>query len=440
MHATWFPENVSDEKGGIPMARESVTLLENRRIVLGVTGSIAVYKAVDLASKLTQAGALVDVIMTAAAEKFVTPLTFQAVTGRPVYNDIWQTGGSGGGLPTHIAHVGLGEGADLLVIAPASANILAKLAHGMADDLLSVTALATRCPVVVAPAMDGGMYGHPSTAGNMATLQERGVMLIEPESGRFASGLTGKGRLPETPTLMGMIRKALAGREPLAGRKVIVTAGGTREAIDPVRFITNRSSGKQGHAVAQAAIDAGAEVVLVSTASGSLPAVVGAKLVPVQSAAEMLAAVEAELADADVLVMSAAVADFRPATVATQKIKKSLDSDDAPIIELTRTPDILLTIKDQKEQSGRPLVTVGFAAESHDLYENARGKLLRKGMDLIVANDIMAEDAGFEVDTNQVIILDRDGEQQSVPLSSKTRIAETVIGRVVALLGAATQG
>jgi phosphopantothenoylcysteine decarboxylase/phosphopantothenate--cysteine ligase len=424
-------------KGGDLVARESVTLLENRRIVLGVTGSIAVYKAVDLASKLTQAGALVDVVMTASAEKFVTPLTFQAVTGRPVYNDIWQTGG-GGGLPTHIAHVGLGEGADLLVIAPASANTLAKLAHGMADDLLSVTALAARCPVVVAPAMDGGMYGHPATVENIATLQQRGVILIEPESGRFASGLTGKGRLPETPTLMGMIRKALAGSGPLAGRKVVVTAGGTREAIDPVRFITNRSSGKQGHAVAQAAIDAGAEVVLVSTAASALPSVVGAKTIPVQSAAEMLAAVEAEIVDTDVLIMSAAVADFRPATVATQKIKKSLDSDEVPVIELARTPDILLTIKEQKELSGRPLVTVGFAAESHDLYENARGKLLRKGLDLIVANDIMSDQAGFEVDTNQVIILDREGEQQSVPLASKSRIAETVITRVASLLGPPT--
>jgi phosphopantothenoylcysteine decarboxylase / phosphopantothenate---cysteine ligase len=414
------------------MAREPVTLLQNKRIILGVTGSIAVYKSVDLASKLTQAGAKVDVIMTEAAERFVTPLTFQSVTGRPVYNDLWQTD-AGGGLPTHIAHVGLGEGADLFVIAPATANTLAKLAVGAADDLLSVTALAARCPVVIAPAMDGGMYSHPATQRNVRDLQAHGVFLIEPEEGRFASGLTGKGRLPETPVLLGMVRWALSRNGPLAGRKVIVTAGGTREAIDPVRYITNRSSGKQGYAIAQAAVDAGADVILITTASGQT-AVVGALEVPVASAAEMLSAVIEHISGTDVLIMSAAVADFRPAEIADQKIKKSLDSDDAPTIELSRTADILLAIKEQKLESNWPLATVGFAAESQDLLENARSKLERKGLDLIVANDIMASDAGFETDTNRVVILDRQGEQQSLPLNSKTRIAEVVISRVAGLL------
>ena len=416
------------------MARETVTILENRRILLGVTGSIAVYKAVDLASKLTQAGALVDVIMTEAAERFVTPLTFQSVTGRPVYNDIWKTD-SGGGLPTHIAHVGLGEGADLFVIAPATANTLAKLAAGAADDLLSVTALAARCPVVIAPAMDGGMYNHPATQRNIRELQAQGVFLIEPEEGRFASGLTGKGRLPETATLLGMVRWALSRRGPLAGRKVIVTAGGTREPIDPVRFITNRSSGKQGFAMAQAAVDAGADVILVSTTSG-LPPVIGATTVIARSAGDMLDAVQEHISGADALIMSAAVADFRPADVATQKIKKSLDSDDVPTIELARTSDILLAVKQQKEESGWPLVTVGFAAESHDLLENAQSKLERKGIDLIVANDIMATDAGFETDTNRVLILDSAGNQQTIDLSSKTRIAESVITRIAGILPA----
>jgi phosphopantothenoylcysteine decarboxylase / phosphopantothenate---cysteine ligase len=414
------------------MAREATTVLENRRIILGVTGSIAVYKAVDLASKLTQAGALVDVIMTESSERFVTALTFQSVTGRPVYDDLWRSD-SGGGLPTHIAHVGLGEGADLFMIAPATANTISKLAAGAADDLLTVTALAARCPLIIAPAMDGGMYEHPATQRNGRELQSQGVFVIEPEEGRFASGLIGRGRLPETPTLMGMTRWALSRSGPLAGRKVIVTAGGTREPMDPVRFITNRSSGKQGYAMAQAAIDAGADVILVATTT-SLPAPVGATVVLAPSAGEMLAAVQDHISGADALIMSAAVADFRPDSIATQKIKKSLDTDDVPTIALSRTVDILLAIDDQKKETGWPLVTVGFAAESHDLLENARSKLERKGLDLIVANDIMATDAGFETDTNRVVVLDRFGNQQSIDLASKARIAEAVISRVVELM------
>lgn len=413
------------------MASESVTLLENKRIVLGVTGSIAVYKAVDLASKLTQAGALVDVVMTTAAKQFVTPLTFQSVTGRPVYDDLWQSGSSE--LPTHIAHVGLGEGADLIVIAPATANIMAKLAAGAADDLLTVTALAARCPVMVAPAMDGGMYGHPATQRNLQDLRAQGVFVIEPEEGRFASGLAGKGRLPGTATLLGMMRWALSRNGPLREKRVVVTAGGTREAIDPVRYITNRSSGKQGYAVAQAAVDAGADVVLITT-TPQLPAPLGATVVTAASAADLLAAVQTHTSNADVLIMAAAVADFRPASIATHKIKKSLDSDDVPTIELTRTADILLAVKDLRESTGFPHITVGFAAESHDLLDNARSKLERKGMDLIVANDIMATDAGFETDTNRVVILDKAGDQQAVELASKERIAEAVVRRVAAVL------
>jgi phosphopantothenoylcysteine decarboxylase / phosphopantothenate---cysteine ligase len=321
----------------------------------------------------------------------------------------------------------------LLMIAPATANTLSKLATGAADDLLGITALAARCPVLVAPAMDGGMYNHPATQRNIRDLQAQGVFLIEPEEGRFASGLTGKGRLPETPTLLGMIRWALSRSGPLAGRKVIVTAGGTREAIDPVRYITNRSSGKQGYAVAQAAVDAGADVILVTTTT-ALPPVIGATTVLAASAGEMLDTVSEHIIGADVLIMSAAVADFRPASIADQKIKKSLDSNDVPTIELARTADILMAINDQKASSGWPLVTVGFAAESHDLIDSATSKLERKGMDLIVANDIMASDAGFETDTNRVIILDRAGSQQTIDLTSKTRIAEAVISRVAELL------
>lgn len=410
----------------------TITLLHNKRILLAVTGSIAVYKAVDLASKLTQAGALVDVIMTEAARQFVTPLTFQSVTGRPVYTDLWQADSSGG-LPTHIAHVGLGEGADLLAIIPATANTLAKLAHGLADDLLSVTALAARCPLVISPAMDGGMYTHPATRANIETLVERGAYLIEPDEGRFASGLVGRGRLPETPALLGHIRRALARGGPLAGRKIVVSAGGTREAIDPVRYITNRSSGKQGYAIAQAALDAGArDVVLVSSAHGLTPPA-GAQLVMVESAFEMLAAVLEHLHDADALIMAAAVADFRPAQVAEQKIKKSGDNDDGLTLSLARTVDILAQVRQRREQTGTPQVVVGFAAESQNLLENARDKLERKGLDLIVANDITAPDAGFNVDTNRVILLARDG-QQPLDLTSKTTVGEIVIARVAALL------
>ncbi|MBA3871374.1 MAG: bifunctional phosphopantothenoylcysteine decarboxylase/phosphopantothenate--cysteine ligase CoaBC [Anaerolineae bacterium] len=408
-----------------------MTLLQNKRIVLAVTGSIAAYKAADLASKLTQAGALVDVIMTEAAERFVTPLSFQSLTGRPVYTNLWQNESSGA-LPTHIAHVGLAEGADLLLVAPATANTLAKLAHGLADDLLTVTALAARCPIVVAPAMDGSMYQHPATQANVATLRQRGVTIIEPESGRFASGLVGQGRLPETITLLGHVRLALGRSAALAGKHVIVTAGGTHEAIDPVRFITNRSSGKQGYALAQAALDAGAAVTLVT--ASDLPQPVGAQIINVSSAEHMQQAVLEHLATADALLMAAAVADFRPQSRADQKIKKKDDSDEAPTIILARTPDILLSVKDRRSTTGRPYVVVGFAAESEKLLAHARAKLERKGLDLLIANDITAPDAGFEVDTNRVVILGADGSQTPLALATKTRIAEAIISRVTHLL------
>ena len=412
------------------MAQERITLLEGKHIILGVTGSIAVYKAVDLASKLTQAGAAVDVIMTESAQQFVAPLTFQAVTGRPTYTDLWRTE-SRDALPTHIAHVGLGEEADLLLIAPATANTLAKMAAGLADDLLSVTTLAAHCPVVAAPAMDGAMYGHPATQANIATLRKRGVFIIEPETGRFASGLIGKGRLPETPILIGTIRQILGRGGILAGRRVVITAGGTKEPLDPVRILTNRSTGKQGHALAQAAIDAGAAVTLISTAE-TLPIPVGAAHVPVHTAQEMLEAVESHLDRTDALIMAAAVADFRPAQVAAQKIKKA--ENEQITLTLTRNPDILMAVKALRERSGWPRVTVGFAAESEALLENALAKLEAKGLDLIVANDITAPDAGFAVDSNRVVIVDTQGGQQQIGPASKARISEAIIHRVADIL------
>jgi phosphopantothenoylcysteine decarboxylase/phosphopantothenate--cysteine ligase len=411
-----------------PMS-ETITLLKDKRIVLAVTGSIAAYKAVDLASKLTQAGAVVDTIMTEAAQRFVAPLTFEAVTGRAVYTDLWRAGGSG--LPTHIAHVGLGEGADLLMVAPATADTLARLAHGFADDLLTVTALAARCPLLVAPAMDGGMYSHAATQANVATLRARGVTIIEPDEGRFASGLVGKGRLPETPALMGAARLALARGGVLKGAQIVVTAGGTREPIDPVRYITNRSSGKQGYALAQAALDAGANVTLITTAAHMTPPY-GATRVLVGTAGEMRDAVLDHTREADALVMAAAVADFRPDTVAVQKIKKT--GDDMLTLRLTQNPDILLAVKRARADSGYPRVVVGFAAESEQLYANARAKLARKGVDLLVANDISATDAGFETDTNRVVIFSTDEEAEALPLMTKAQVSEHLMERMARLL------
>lgn len=399
--------------------------LNNKRILLGVTGSIACYKSADLASRLRQQGVEVDVILTDAAAKFVTPLTFQSLTGRRAYVDADLWGDAG-----HVLHVGLAEAADLMVIAPATANTLAKLAHGQADNLLTVAALAMRKGVIVAPAMDGGMWEHPATQENARTLQARGVTIAGPVSGHLASGLRGVGRMLEPVELAGLIRYSLAAGGPLAGIKVVVTAGGSQEPIDPVRVITNRSSGKQGYALAEAALDLGADVVLI-TAPTTLPTPYGAVRVEVRSSGEMLAAVQSAVKDADVIVMAAAVADFRPAVVADQKIKKG---QGIPDIRLEAAPDILATIGKVKGTGNALRVAVGFAAESQDLLENAQSKLIRKNLDLIVANDISAPDAGFEVDTNRVTLLFADGRTETLPLLNKTAVAEHVMRAVSALL------
>jgi phosphopantothenoylcysteine decarboxylase / phosphopantothenate---cysteine ligase len=414
----------------------TITVLQGKRIVLGITGSIAAFKAADLASKLTQAGAAVDVIMTEAAQRFVTTLTLQALTGRAVYTDMWQTtGGAPGpdGLPTHIAHVGLGEVADLLIIAPATANHIAKLAYGLADDLLTLTALNVRCPVLVAPAMDGDMYAHPTVAENLDRLRERGVVVIDADEGHMASGQTARGRLPEVPTLLGLVRQHLGRAQgALQGRRIVVTAGGTREALDPVRFLTNRSSGKQGYALAQAAIDAGATVTLITAATG-LDVPIGAQIIPVESAQDMLDAVQATLEHTDALIMAAAVADFRPEQIATQKIKKTAHGIE---IALTPTLDILLSAGLQREKTGYPHVLVGFAAETQDLLNNAQSKLERKHADFIIANDVSISGAGFQSDTNIVTVLGADGSREALPQQSKTAVAERIIERVAERLQA----
>lgn len=402
-----------------------MSVLSSRHLILAVTGSIAAYKVADLASKLTQAGARVDVLLSQAAEKFVTPLTFQSVTGRKAYTDADLWGGE-----AHILHVGLGHNADLMVIAPATANTLAKLAHGQADNLVTMVALAARCPLLVAPAMDAGMYEHPATQENVRLLKERGVYFAGPGEGRMASGLIGRGRLLETHELIGHIRLILGRNGRLAGKKVVVTAGGTQEPLDPVRVLTNKSSGKQGYALAQAALDAGANVVLVSAPTALKPPV-GVRLVSVQTAEQMKEAVLAEAAGADALIMAAAVADFRPRTVAPEKIKKQ--GGGVPLLlELEATPDILLEVADLGPK--RPACVVGFAAESRALLENAEAKLQSKRLDFIVANDITAPDAGFGVDTNQVTLLFADGRKLPLPLMSKEQVAEAIISHLAAFL------
>lgn len=403
-----------------------MSVLSGKKILLGVTGSIAAYKAADLASKLTQAEALVDVVLTGAAEHFIPQITFQSLTGRKAYidSDLW-------GGEAHVLHVGLGHSADLLVIAPCTANTLAKLVHGQSNDLLSITALAAQCPIMVAPAMDVGMYEHPATQENVGILRERGVYVAGPAEGRMASGLVGRGRMLEPNELLGHIRVVL-GREygKLKDKKVVVTAGGTQEAIDPVRFITNRSSGKQGYAVAQAALDAGADVTLISTPT-ALTAPVGAKMVNVRSAQKMLEAVLTESKGADALIMAAAVADFRPANVAGNKLKKR---DGIPQITLEAAPDILGTVANLNSEANRPRVVVGFAAESRDLIANASEKMKSKKLDMIVANDISATDAGFDVEENRVTLLTPDGQQEKLSLRSKFAVSEKIIVKLASML------
>jgi phosphopantothenoylcysteine decarboxylase / phosphopantothenate---cysteine ligase len=399
----------------------SMSVLSNKHILLGVTGSIAGYKAADLASKLAQAGAQVDAILTSAGENFITPLTFQSVTGRRAYTDrdLW-------GNEAHVLHVSFGKTADLLVIAPCTADTMAKLAHGIADNLLTVTVLAAQCPLMIAPAMDGGMFTNHATQENLEILKKRGAVFVGPTEGHLASGLTGTGRMVEPAEIFGQVRVALGKNGKLAGKKIVVTAGGTQEAIDPVRVITNHSSGKQGYAVAQAALDAGAEVCLI-TAPTALTPPVGARVVKVHSVQNMLDAVLAE--SADTLIMAAAAADFKPKTAAKDKIKKR---DGIPQIELIAATDILGTVSSQQPRLFRTVI--GFAAESQNLLENAAEKLQCKKLDLIVANDISATDAGFAVDTNRVTFLFANGTSEILPLMSKMDVAEKIIEHISRLL------
>ncbi len=388
--------------------------LENKRIILGVTGSIACYKALDLASKMVQAGALVDTVMSYGATQFVTPLAFRSITHREVVTDLFDPDST-----YSIEHIELAQRADLVVIAPATAHCIAKLAAGLADDSLTTTVLAATAPLLVAPAMDGGMYSNAATQENMAKLRQRGVLIAGPASGRLASGMIGTGRLLETPELLGHIAYALGKDGDLAGRTIVVSAGGTMEPIDPVRVITNHSSGKMGYALAEAARDRGADVVLV-TAPTSLPEPALMKVVQVRTAEQMWQAIQSHLKKADALIMAAAVADYRPTEAADQKIKKA---DDDLSISLAKTTDILKSAKGD-------FVRVGFAAESQNLVENAKAKVGSKQLDLIVANDITAEGSGFGSDTNKVTLIDRELAVEELPLLSKYDVSNRILDRV----------
>jgi phosphopantothenoylcysteine decarboxylase / phosphopantothenate---cysteine ligase len=426
------------------------TMLLNRHIIIGICGGIASYKAVELVSQLQQAGALVDVIMTEHAEDFIRPLTFSTLSHRPVFSDLWEPSGRAAEL-----HIELAETAELLAVIPATANTLAKLVGGMADNMLTAVALATRAPLLLAPAMYRDMYTHPATQANLTLLRERGAYIVEPEVGRLASGAIGPGRLPDTQVLLGAIMKVLGRTGDLASRRVLVTAGGTHEPIDPVRYIGNRSSGKMGYALAKEARDRGAHVILV-TGPVALPAPYGVEVHRVETAIQMRDAVHAFLPDIDVLMMSAAVADFRPASPATHKIKKD-DNDARELgqhadesefsVRLVKNPDILgeLAITQQGQdilgdggQAKQRLIRVGFAAETNDIITYARSKLVKKHLDLLVANDVSRSDSGFGADTNKVLILSANGVMEDLPVMPKTGVAAAIWDRVVSLLDTTT--
>ena len=390
--------------------------LNNKRVVLGVTGSIACFKAADLASKLVQNGALVDVILTSAATKFVTELTFRSITHRPVFTNLYSPESE-----ISINHVALAEAADIIIVAPATANTIAKIANGISDDVLTTTILATTAPIIVAPAMDANMFDNPATQANVTTLITRGIFIAGPADGRLASGLIGKGRMVEPPDIISSANMVVGKDGDLSGKKIVVSAGGTEEAIDPVRNITNRSSGKMGYAIAEAARDRGAIVSLVA-APNALPKPVGILVTKIQSAEEMKKVIDTECDGADALIMAAAVADWRPLEKLDSKAKKS--TSDTWSLKLVKNPDIIGSIKNDS------LIKVGFAAESEDLIENSKIKIKSKNLDFIVANDITAKDSGFSVDTNKVTIIHSNGNIESLPLMSKYDVAHSILDRV----------
>lgn len=396
--------------------------LEGRRLALGVTGSIAAYKAVGIASALTQQGVLVDVVMTPEATRLVQPLSFEAITHRPAAVDMFELDAAGG-----IRHVAIGRAAEVFVVAPATAHSIAKLAVGLADDMISATALSCAAPGVLAPAMESNMWRHPATQEHVQTLRQRGWTVVEPGVGHLASGAIGEGRLADPEAIVGAVKQVLGYDGDLAGWRVAVTAGGTREPLDPVRYISNRSSGKMGYAIAESARDRGAAVTLITSAS--LPTPFGLHIVEVEQAVEMRDAVLSVLPDVDALVMAAAVADYRPVAAAAEKIKKG---DDHLALDLAMTPDILEEVMESRQDGEGPIV-VGFAAETGDLVANARKKLRAKRLDLVVGNDVSIDGSGFSSDFNQVVILRRDASVSELPLLPKIEVAHRLWDEVLAL-------
>jgi phosphopantothenoylcysteine decarboxylase/phosphopantothenate--cysteine ligase len=399
-------------------------MLKNTTIVLGITGSIAAYKAAEIASQLTQDGATLNVIMTKEATQFISPVTFRAITGRPVVAEMFDLASE-----FSIEHVSLAKSADIVVVAPATANIIAKLAAGMADDMLCCTVLATKAPVLIAPAMETNMYANPVTQDNLSKLKARGFAVIGPATGWLASGKEGLGRLADINDIIGSIRQILKRSGDLTGKHIVVTAGGTQEPIDPVRYISNRSSGKMGYALAEAARNRGAKVTLI-TAPTSLHEPVDVDVIKIGTAQEMYQAVERVAPQVDALIMAAAVADYRPKRAARDKIKKGKTG---LTLELEATADILSSLNGN-------FLKVGFAADSSNLVENARRKLKQKGLAFIVANDITAADSGFGTDNNRVTIIDRKGKIERLPLLPKREVAEKVLDRVAVLLPKSKSG
>ena len=393
-------------------------MLKDKKIILGVTGGIAAYKAVEIASRLKKAGAVVRVVMTEEAKKFVTELTFREITGQPVTSDMWAE------IQHYsVAHISLAEWADMVLIAPATANILAKADIGIADDFLSTMLLATKAIVVYSPAMNTNMFNHPATQGHIASLKSKGSRIIEPASGVLACGAVGAGRLPEPVEVVAEVEKIFAVKQSLVGKKVLVTAGGTIEPLDPIRFIANHSSGRQGYAIAAEAVARGAQVVLVSGQAAVEPPAGLAKFVKIDTTHQMREAVLADFDDADIIIKAAAVADYRPKTVAENKIKKT---DDDFIIELERNPDILKELGGLKKPNQ---FLVGFAAETQNLLQYAQSKLEKKNLDLIVANDVSKPGAGFQGDTNIIKILSRDGSIEELPLMTKRELSAIIMDR-----------
>jgi phosphopantothenoylcysteine decarboxylase / phosphopantothenate---cysteine ligase len=399
-----------------------VTVWTGRRVVLGVSGGIACYKSCTLARRLTEAGAQVDVILTAGAAEFVRPLTFEALTGRPVLGSLWEPGGA-------LSHVRLGQQADLVLVAPATAHLIARMAQGLADDLLTTLLLAGSAPVLLAPAMNDEMYAHPQTRANLERLRSRGVGIVGPEIGALAEGPSERpGRMSEPETILAHAARVVRGTGRLAGRRVVVTAGPTRESIDPVRVVTNRSSGKMGYRVAEAAWERGADVVLI-TGPTALAAPVGVRVLRVETTKELERAVRDELPAADVLVMAAAPADFRPSDPSESKRARN---DGALAIPMEPTDDILSATRAERRAGS---VTVGFALETGDALAKGRAKLERKDLDLIVVNDALEPGAGFEVDTNRVALIGREGSARILPLQSKRDVAEAILDVVEHALG-----